>query len=314
MTPGDAARAGQAPILLRRQGAAQRRRRPSGTGHSAPRLALALALAAGALALALTMPRVAQAQSLDRSWRDRFDRGVRELRERRCRDAIRTFEQLVKARPERPEPPYNIACAYAQLGDAKQALSWLDRAVVAGFDDVAHVDNDADLDPLRSAPAFAELMAQRFGRAVGPPPLRTLDGQPASLWKLRGRVVLLWFWRADAPACREMLPVLLELEREQRARGLTVVGISADPNDAQERFADEHKVPFPLLRRVGKLPRPLAGIRAVPTAILLDAKGIERARLTGAASLPDLEAVVDAAFSPKTRRRKSPRPSRTRSF
>ncbi len=73
---------------------------------------------------------------------------------------------------------------------------------------------------------------------LAPVPL-TVDG-------LRGRLVLLVFFKPDCPHCRGSVPGLNALERDAFARGLRVVGASRDPRPAVEAFVRELGVAFPV--------------------------------------------------------------------
>lgn len=48
---------------------------------------------------------------------------------------------------------------------------------------------------------------------------------PASLAALRGRVVVVRFWTDTCPYCRASAPAFVELDRDFRDRGLTVIGL-----------------------------------------------------------------------------------------
>lgn len=56
---------------------------------------------------------------------------------------------------------YNISCAYALQDDRDSALQWLEKAVDNGFE-IGKVDDDSDLDTLRSDPRFSRI-ANRSG-------------------------------------------------------------------------------------------------------------------------------------------------------
>lgn len=56
-------------------------------------------------------------------------------------------------------PIYNIACCEALLGNAKEALVFLKKAVDAGFHDVNHIENDADLKSLRHLDEYKAIIA-----------------------------------------------------------------------------------------------------------------------------------------------------------
>jgi serine/threonine protein kinase/Tfp pilus assembly protein PilF len=59
-------------------------------------------------------------------------------------------------------PPFAIALAYTGLGDKKQAIAWLDRAVATHDPDVTGAASSPLLDPLRADPRFTRLV-RRMG-------------------------------------------------------------------------------------------------------------------------------------------------------
>ncbi len=61
---------------------------------------------------------------------------------------------------------YNLASVYARLGQKRQAIDALRRAIDRGFDDRATLETDHDLDSLRAEPAFRELLGRLGGRTV----------------------------------------------------------------------------------------------------------------------------------------------------
>jgi TolB-like protein len=52
---------------------------------------------------------------------------------------------------------YDLACIYAQRGDIRQALQWLETAVRQRNSELFELKADPDLDPLRSEPRFQEI-------------------------------------------------------------------------------------------------------------------------------------------------------------
>ncbi|MDQ2670190.1 MAG: tetratricopeptide repeat protein, partial [Gemmatimonadota bacterium] len=58
---------------------------------------------------------------------------------------------------------YNLACAYARLGERDSAFAALEQAVAEGMNDRAAFERDEDLAPLRSDPRFAALFARAGG-------------------------------------------------------------------------------------------------------------------------------------------------------
>ena len=64
-----------------------------------------------------------------------------------------------------------------------------------------------------------------------------LDGKPAKLADLRGKVVVLNFWATWCPPCIEETPALNQLERHIASRGGMVLGISVDEDpEAYHKF------------------------------------------------------------------------------
>lgn len=75
------------------------------------------------------------------------------------RGAIPALEQAVALGDDEPEnSAYNIACAYARLGDRDRAFAWLERALALRFLNLDLALRDPDLASLRSDPRFARLI------------------------------------------------------------------------------------------------------------------------------------------------------------
>src|SRR5690606_14224952 len=87
---------------------------------------------------------------------------------------------------------------------------------------------------------------------------RTLDGQPASLRELRGRVVVLNVWATWCAPCVQEMPALERLHRALAPEGLAVVGVNVDvtpplvsgaargPDDRIAAFVEELGLTFPI--------------------------------------------------------------------
>jgi tetratricopeptide (TPR) repeat protein len=57
-------------------------------------------------------------------------------------------------------PYYAIACLFALQDKKKSALNYLRKAILLGFKDRKHVDNDHDFDSLREDKEFQEIIAK----------------------------------------------------------------------------------------------------------------------------------------------------------
>jgi DNA repair exonuclease SbcCD ATPase subunit len=85
--------------------------------------------------------------------------------ELKTREALEKARELLKEQAtvspfHRVTPLYNLACVEALLGDKlEKALEYLQEAVAAGWTDVEHIKNDADLIALQGLDAFKALLA-----------------------------------------------------------------------------------------------------------------------------------------------------------
>jgi peroxiredoxin len=81
----------------------------------------------------------------------------------------------------------------------------------------------------------------------------TLEGKPARLADLRGKVVVLNFWATWCPPCVEEMPSLNRLHAQIAVQGGLVLGISVDDSpEAYERFLQQHNITFPNYRDPAK--------------------------------------------------------------
>ncbi len=66
--------------------------------------------------------------------------------------------RLAELRPDDAVVHYNLACSYALLSDTDLAIAALERAIELGYDDLAHLEKDKDLDSLRADRRFLALV------------------------------------------------------------------------------------------------------------------------------------------------------------
>jgi|SRR5919108_1236418 peroxiredoxin len=76
-----------------------------------------------------------------------------------------------------------------------------------------------------------------------------IDGKPGHLSDLRGKVVVLNFWAAWCPPCREETPSLNRLQKYIEPRNALVLGVSVDEDpDLYQKFLKDEGVIFPTFR------------------------------------------------------------------
>lgn len=91
---------------------------------------------------------------------DRLRRALRSAFEKGDYEQAASLAEALAARdPSAPTAAYDAACAYARLGRPAQALGWLRTAAARGFHLTATALRDPDLDPIRTDPGFAEIVA-----------------------------------------------------------------------------------------------------------------------------------------------------------
>jgi cytochrome c biogenesis protein CcmG, thiol:disulfide interchange protein DsbE len=101
-----------------------------------------------------------------------------------------------------------------------------------------------------------------------------LNGKPAHLSDLRGKVVVLDFWASWCPPCVEETPALIALQRDISQRGGTVLGISLDDDPtAYENFLKDQGVNFPTYLDTSKAIPTTYGTSMYPEAYIIGRDG-----------------------------------------
>jgi tetratricopeptide (TPR) repeat protein len=74
--------------------------------------------------------------------------------------AIELDRKIVELLPEDFLARYNLACSLARAGKSDEAIDSLSQSILLGYDDLAHMDVDPDLDSLRDLPDFQALLGR----------------------------------------------------------------------------------------------------------------------------------------------------------
>jgi cytochrome c biogenesis protein CcmG/thiol:disulfide interchange protein DsbE len=116
-------------------------------------------------------------------------------------------------------------------------------------------------------------------------------------WRLsdhRGQVVLINYWASWCAPCRQETPGLIDLARDYRYKGLSIIGVSMDEGGkpAVESFLREFHLPYPVL--MPDLASPAApAVDALPTTVLVDRSGRAAKSYIGAVKESVFRADVD---------------------
>jgi superkiller protein 3 len=81
------------------------------------------------------------------------------LQERK--EQVSSALQGTDSKPKDPQAAYNAARVYARLGDADQALTWLNKALDLGYDQFDYLSLDPSLVNLKKDPRFLKLLEER---------------------------------------------------------------------------------------------------------------------------------------------------------
>lgn len=105
-----------------------------------------------------------------------------------------------------------------------------------------------------------------------------IDRTPVDLARMRGKVVMIYFWAAEDPDCLEVNEDIVNLHKKYHPRGFEIVGISLDENrDTLSDFIDKNDMPWPQYFDARKWDNVISrsfAINFIPTLWLIDKKGM----------------------------------------
>jgi peroxiredoxin len=104
-----------------------------------------------------------------------------------------------------------------------------------------------------------------------------------SLSQFKGQVVVLNFWATWCPPCIEEMPSLVQMQQRMKAKGVTVLAVSVDADDANyRRFLKDHGVNLLSVRDADQKSNNLYGTFKFPETYIIDRNGVMRRKFIGA--------------------------------
>ncbi|NUM33376.1 MAG: tetratricopeptide repeat protein [Candidatus Brocadiae bacterium] len=104
--------------------------------------------------------------SAERCYNQLISQGLPLLQQNRMNEAVLIFEKAIDIFTNRPEPYYNIVCAYASQGRKDEVLTWLNKAFDNGFKNDNLVITDDRIDSFRTEKSLRDLLKIKRGAGV----------------------------------------------------------------------------------------------------------------------------------------------------
>ncbi len=146
--------------------------------------------------------------------------------------------------------------------------------------------------------AAAALAYLTMGRVEQAPDVAyvKLDGKPARLADLRGKVVLVNFWATSCTTCVKEMPQIVATHRKYQAQGYDTlaVAMSYDPPAYVVNFAESRKLPFTVvIDNLGTVAQSFGDIQLTPTSVLINKRGEIVKRYVGEPDFAALHRLVE---------------------
>lgn len=207
---------------------------------------------------------------------------------------------------------YNLACSLSLKKEVAPALEALKEAVDNGFDQVALLKEDTDLDNVRKESEFTKLLEvlvkkriELAKKEVASEPLFDFDfrlpdlkGKEVALKDFENKVLIVDVWGTWCPPCRKEIPHFIELHKKYKAKGFDIVGLNYEDGEEDEvkkvisDFVKELEIPYACLIGDEDTQKRIPDFEGFPTTLFVDRKGKVRAKIVGYHDLDILEAML----------------------
>jgi len=129
----------------------------------------------------------------------------------------------------------------------------------------------------------------RIGSAA--PDFVVQDGdKKVALHDFKGQVVVVNFWATWCAPCIQEMPSLIEMADRVKPKGVTVLGVSIDVDEAAyKKFLQQHGVTFITVRDPEQKSSALYGTTGWPETFIVDRQGVLRRKFVGPVDWTDPE-------------------------
>jgi thiol-disulfide isomerase/thioredoxin len=128
-------------------------------------------------------------------------------------------------------------------------------------------------------------------------PIKRLDGTTDAVDRYRGKVVVLNLWATWCAPCRDETPALERLYKEERSRGLVVLGVDQGESASKAAaFANEFGLHYPVLVDEEQLYGRAYSSIGLPTTVIIDRQGRIVRGIDGAMTLAQMREAVAPAL------------------
>lgn len=113
--------------------------------------------------------------------------------------------------------------------------------------------------------------------------LKDIHGRQLRLADYKGKVVLINFWATWCVPCRTEVPELIKMQRQNRAQGLRIIGITYPPEKISEvqRFVRKLRVNYRVAIGTKATKALFTSSETLPMTIVIDRKGAVRELIEG---------------------------------